>query len=320
MANGSIFFGGSANPELARKVAAELGIPMGRSRVERFPDGEVSVQLEESVRRKEVFVLQPTSPSVDQNLVELLVFADAARRSAADRVTAIIPYFGYARSDRRHGRREPIAARMVGDVLQAVGIRQVVTLDLHTDQVEGFFNIPVEHLSAVGVLAEEFRGRLPADAVVVAPDEGRVPMATRYAESLGLPLVALQKRRESGSKARITGMAGEVSGRSCLLVDDMISTGGTLVAAMDALLAAGARPDIRIAVTHGLLLADARELLDREELLELVVTDTVPQHHTDWEKLRVRTVATVIAAALQELMVGSPSSHPLPPPPHPALR
>ena len=305
MANGSIFFGGSANQGLAHKVAAELGIPMGRSRVERFPDGEVSVQLEDSVRRKEVFVLQPTSPPVDQNLVELLVFADAARRSAADRVTAVIPYFGYARSDRRHGRREPIAARMVGDVLQAVGIRQIVTVDLHTDQVEGFFNVPVEHLSAVEVLTNEFRGRLPDNAVVVAPDEGRVPMATRYAESLGLPLVALQKRRESGSKARITGIAGEVSGRSCLLVDDMVSTGGTLVAAMNALLAAGARPDIRIAVTHGLLIGKARELLDRQELVELAVTDTVAPGHTDWEKLRVRSVAPVITAALKELMVGA---------------
>jgi ribose-phosphate pyrophosphokinase len=304
VSNGCVLFGGSANPALAEQVASTLGIPLGQSRVQRFPDGEVSVELGESVRRKEVLVLQPTSPPVDQNLVELLVFADAARRSAADRVTAVVPYFGYARSDRRHGRREPIAARMVGDVMQAVGIRQMVTVDLHTDQVEGFFNIPVEHLSAVDVLADAFRGRLEADTVVVAPDEGRVPMATRYAETLGLPLVALQKRRESGSKARITGIAGEVRGRSCLLVDDMVSTGGTLVAAMDALLAAGALPDIRIAVTHGLLIADTGGLLDREELVELVVTDTVPLQHGDRTKLKVRSVAPVIASALKEFIGG----------------
>jgi ribose-phosphate pyrophosphokinase len=297
-----MFFGGSANPGLAAQVARELGVPLGRSRVERFPDGEVSVRLEDSVRRKEVFVLQPTSPPVDQNLVELLAFADAARRAAADRVTAVIPYFGYARSDRRHGRREPIAARMVGDVLQAVGIRQVVTVDLHTDQIEGFFNIPVEHLSAVPILAEACRAHLGPDAVVVAPDEGRVRMATRYSDALGLPLVALQKRRENGGKAAITGIAGDVEGRSCLLVDDMVSTGGTLVAAMDALLAAGARPDIRIAVTHGLLIGDARAVLDRDELVELLVTDTVPPGHGDWSKLRVLPVAPLIAAAVRDFI------------------
>lgn len=304
MANGCTFFGGSANPALAEQVASALGMPLGRSRVERFPDGEVSVLLEESVRRKEVFVLQPTSPPVDQNLVELLAFADAARRAAADRVTAVIPYFGYARSDRRHGRREPIAARMVGDVLQAVGIRQVVTVDLHTEQIEGFFNIPVEHLSAVSILADACRGRLGPDAVVVAPDEGRVQMATRYSDDLGLPLVALQKRRESGGKAAITGIAGDVEGRSCLLVDDMVSTGGTLIAAMDALLAAGARPDIRIAITHGLLIGDARAALDRKELVELLVTDTVPAGHGDWAKLHVLPIAPLIASALREFILG----------------
>jgi len=305
LANGCVFFGGSANPDLAEQVASQLGLPLGRRRVERFPDGEVSVRLEDSVRRKEVFVLQPTSPPVDQNLVELLAFADAARRAAADRVTAVIPYFGYARSDRRHGRRESIAARMVGDVLQAVGIRQVVTVDLHTEQIEGFFNIPVEHLSAVPILAEACREHLGPDAVVVAPDEGRVRMATRYSDDLRLPLVALQKRRENGGKAAITGIAGDVAGRSCLLVDDMVSTGGTLVAAMDALLAAGARPDIRIAITHGLLIGDARAVLDRDELVELLVTDTVPTGHGDWSKLRVLPVAPLIASAVREFIVGN---------------
>jgi ribose-phosphate pyrophosphokinase len=298
--NGYVLFGGSANPTLAEDVAALLGIPLGRSRVERFPDGEVSVRLEDAVRRKEVFLLQPTSPSVDQNLVELLAFADAARRGAADRVTAIIPYFGYARSDRRHGRLEPIAARMVSDVLQAVGIRQVVTMDLHTEQIEGFFNIPVEHLTAVPTLASYVEGRLGPDAVVVAPDEGRVRMATRYSDHLRLPLVALQKRRESGGRAEITGIAGTVEGRSCLLVDDMVSTGGTLVAAMGALLAAGARPEIRIAVTHGLLIGDAREALDRPELHELVVTDSVPTVHRDWPQLHVCSIAPLLADAVRE--------------------
>ncbi len=182
-------------------MATHLGIRLGASAVERFPDSEVAVRLLEPVRRKEVFILQPTSPPVDEHLVELLAFADAVRRSAAERVTAVIPYFGYARADKRHARREPITARMVGDILQAVGIEHVITVDLHAPQIEGFFRIPVDSLTAVPVLSDAIRSRVPAEhAMVVAPDAGRVRMATQYAERLDVPMVVLHKRRESGSE------------------------------------------------------------------------------------------------------------------------
>ena len=300
-----VLFCGTANPALGRSVANGLGVRLGRSQVERFPDGEVSVRLEESVRRKEVFILQPTAPPVDQNLIELLCFADAARRAAAERVTAVIPYFGYARADRRNERREPITARMIGDVLQAAGIDHIVTIDLHTPQIEGFFRIPVDSLTAMPVLAEAVRRRLRAHAVVAAPDAGRANLAARYAERLGLPLVVVHKQRETSSHTRVTRIVGDVEGRQCLIIDDMISTGGTLAATIDALLDAGAAPELYIAATHALLLPGARKLLERDTIADFVVTDTVaPRGDTrDWRGLRVVSVAPLIAAALQQFVL-----------------
>ncbi|HEY7093092.1 MAG TPA: ribose-phosphate pyrophosphokinase, partial [Ktedonobacterales bacterium] len=254
-------FAGSAHPSLAKAIARELGTPLSASAVEHFPDGELLVELQDSVRGHEVFLVQPTSPPVNDHLVELLAFSDACRRAAAARVTAIIPYFGYARADKRQGRRVPITASMVADLMQSVGIQQVVTLDLHAAQIEGFFSIPVESLSARRALTEAVRPHLHPETVVVSPDTGRVPMATEYAHALGLPVVVLHKRRESGSETVVTHVVGDVSGKACLIVDDMIATGGTLIRSIEALLAAGARPDILIVATHGLFVAPAREAL-----------------------------------------------------------
>jgi ribose-phosphate pyrophosphokinase len=293
-----VLFGGSANPELARAVARALGGTLGRSEIERFPDGEVSVRLGETVRRKEVFIVQPTGPPVDENLVELLCFADAARRAAADRVTAIISYFGYARADKRAGSRQAIAARMVGDVLQAAGVDHVITVDLHAAQIEGFFTIPIDTLTAVPLLAEALRERDLSDTVVVSPDEGRVRMATEYAQRLDVPLVIMNKRRESSTETEVGQIVGDVEGRRCIVIDDMIATGGTLVGVNEALLAAGALPDITIAATHGLLLPGAREKLDIDEVREIVVTDTLPTPHPDWPRLRVLSIAPTIATAV----------------------
>jgi len=293
---------GTANPALAAAIARDLGVQVGACVIDRFPDGEVAVRLLEPVRRKEVFLVQPTSPPVNDHLVELLALADACRRAAAARITAIVPYFGYGRADKRHGRREPITGRMVADVLEAVGIAHVVTVDLHTPQIEGFFFAPVDSLTAMPTLCRALRDRLPADVVVVSPDAGRVRLATLYAQRLGVPVVVLHKRRESGTETEVTHVVGDVAGRPCLIVDDIVSTGGTVAESIRALLAVGARPEIVVAATHGVLLAGARDKLDQAGVREVWVTDTVPVDDKDWARVRVVSIAPVIAGALERFL------------------
>jgi ribose-phosphate pyrophosphokinase len=295
-------FAGSANPGLATEVARTLGVRIGACAVDRFPDGEVAVELLEAVRRRDVFLVQPTSPPVNDHLVELLALADACRRAAASRVTAVVPYFAYARADKRHERREPITARVVADLLQAVGVAQVVTVDLHMPQIEGFFHAPVDSLTAVPTLCRALRDRLPPDVVIVSPDVGRMGMATHYAQCLGVPIVVLHKHRVSGAETAVTAVVGTVADRACLIVDDMISTGGTLATSIAALLGAGARPEIVVAATHGLLLPGARERLDHPAVREIVVTDTVEVCDKDWPRLHVVSVAPLIAGALQRFL------------------
>jgi ribose-phosphate pyrophosphokinase len=302
MAEDFIIFAGTANPELAAGVARELGVPLGACAVERFPDGETSVRLDEPVRGREVFVVQPTGPPVNEHLVELLAFADACRRASSARVTAVVPYFGYARADKRNGRREPITASMVADLMQAVGITHVVTLDVHTPQLEGFFRVPFDSLSAVGVLTDALRERLPEGAAVVSPDAGRVRMAAEYAQRLGAPVVVLLKRRESGTETRVTHVVGDVRGRPCLIVDDMISTGGTIVESVKALVAAGARPGVTVAATLGALLDGARDKLERAGVREVFVTDTVTTAGEGRAQLHVISVAPLVAAAVRRLL------------------
>lgn len=301
-----VLFAGSANPALAEQVAAELDTAPAACAVERFPDGEVSVRLDESVRRREVFLIQPTAPPVDANLIELLALADACRRSAAARVTAVVPYFGYGRSDRRGpGRRSPITASLVAALMQAAGIDHVITIDLHTPQIEGFFHIPVDALSAVPTLCDELRDRLPADLVVVAPDAGRVKMATDYAHRLGVGVVVLHKRRDGATATEVTHVVGSVRGRPCLVVDDMISTGGTIAGSLAALAQAGARPEVLVAATHGLLLAGAEAKLDRPELAEVLVTDSVVvPAPAGGPRLRVASVAPLLARAIGLILAG----------------
>ena len=304
MKDAATIFAGTANPDLARGVARELGVRLGACAVERFPDGEVSVRLEESVRGREVFVVQPTSPPVNEHLVELLAFADACRRASAARTTAVVPYFGYARADKRRGRREPITASVVADLLQTVGVAHVLTVDVHAPQVEGFFRIPLDNLTAVPALCEALGGRLPGGAVVVAPDAGRVPVAAEYARRLKAPMAVLHKRREGGARTVVTHLAGDVRGRACLIIDDMISTGGTIVGSVEALLGAGASDEIIVAATHGLLVGGAREKLAREGVRELFVTDTVRVEAGDPAGLRVVSVAPLLAAAVARSLSG----------------
>ena len=302
MTRGFAIFAGTANPALAAAIACELDVQVSACEIDRFPDGEVAVQLLEPVRRKEVFLVQSTSPPVNDRLVELLALADACRRAAAARITAIVPYFGYARADKRHGRREPITARVAADLLEAVGIAHLVTVDLHTPQIEGFFHAAVDSLTAVPTLCRAMRDRLPPDVVVVSPDVGRMAMATEYARCFGAPVVVLHKRRESGTETEITHIVGDVTRRACLIVDDMISTGGTVAESVAALLEAGARPEILVAATHGLLLPGAPDRLNHPAVREVWVTDTVAIAEQERPGLHVVSIAPLLAGALQRFL------------------
>ncbi|MBX6312815.1 MAG: ribose-phosphate pyrophosphokinase [Isosphaeraceae bacterium] len=296
-----LVFSGTSNPALAMAIARELDIHLGARSIERFPDGEVAVRVDQPVRGRSIFLVQPTAPPVDENLIELLALTDACRRAAAARVTAIVPYFGYGRSDKRHAHREPITASLIARLVEVSGVDHLVVIDLHTPQIEGFFHIPVDVLTAVPTLCEALRSQLPPGTVVVAPDAGRVKMATRYAERLGAPLAVLHKRRTSGTETAVTHLVGDVRDRACLVIDDMISTGGTIAESVAALQAAGARPGITVAATHGLLVAGARERLDQDEISGIFVTDTITSTHEDWPRLHTISVAPLLATAIRRL-------------------
>ncbi len=298
-----LLFAGTGNRPLAERVAGLLETTLAPCTTERFPDGELSVTLGESVRAREVFVLQPTSPPVNDRLVELLAFADACRRGAAARLTAVVPYFGYARADKRKNRREPVMARVVADLLQAAGVHHLLALDVHTPQVEGFFAIPVDDLGAVGVLADALRGRIAEDAVVVSPDLGAVARATQFAARLGLPTAVVHKRRLSGAEVETVQVIGDVRGRPCLLVDDMVSTGATIAAAVRALLAAGARAEFTVAATHAVFAPGAAERLVGAGVGEIVVTDSITLAGVH-AGVRVASVAPLLAAAIRHLSRG----------------
>lgn len=289
---------GTANPDLARAIAERLHVSPTSATAAQFPDGETSVELLEPVRGKSVFIVQPTGPPVNDHLIELLAFADACRRASAAHVCAVIPYFGYARSDKRHGRREPITASMVARLIQAVGVEHVIAIDLHASQIEGFFQIPVDCLSAVEVMCDTLRPHLEPDTVVVSPDVGRLRMATEYAERLHVPVVVLHKLRESGGETHVMRVVGDVRDHPCLIVDDMISTGGTLADGTRALLDAGARSPIFIAATHGLLLPGSKAKLAIPAVAHVFVTDTVRPAESAWAELQVVSVASLVAQAI----------------------
>ena len=296
-------FSGTANKELASGIAQELQLALGACKVKRFPDGEVFVEVGEAIHGCEVFIVQPTSPPVNDHLVELLAMVDACRRASAEKIIAVVPYFGYARSDKRHGRREPIMASMVALVAQAVGIDHFITIDLHSEQIEGFFQTAVDILTAVPVICDAIRDRLPPGTVVVSPDEGRVKMAAQYAQRLNTSVVVIHKHRETGLAVHALRVVGDVRDRPCLIVDDMISTGGTIASSINALLDAGARSEIFVAATHGLLLPGSREKLSHAAIRKVFVTDTIPVGREAPPGLGVITIAPLLAEVIGKLVV-----------------
>ncbi len=298
---GIMLLAGSANEALAAAVATGLGVRLAHREVTRFPDGELHVQVLDSVRGQDVYLLQPTSPPCDQHLLELLFLADACRRAGAGRLTAVVPYFGYARQDRRASGREPVAVRVVADLLATCGLQRVVAVDLHSTGLEAVFGLPLEHLSAVPLLVQAVRRQVPPNGVVVAPDFGAARLAERYAGLLGLPAAIVHKQRVTGETVSVRALTGDVQGRAPLVVDDMISTGGTVVAAIEALLAAGCVPDVTVIASHALLVGPAVERLQRAGLRRLVVTDSVAPARVGGLSLQVVTLAPLLADAIRRL-------------------
>src|SRR5919199_1728506 len=297
-----MIFAGSANVPLTEAVAARLDIRPGSREVEVFPDGEMQVELQESVRGEDIYFVQPTSPPGEKHLLELLLLADAAHRAGAVRLTAVIPYFGYARQDRRASGREAVGARLVADLLESGGLLQrVVVVDAHTEAIEGFFKIPLEHLSAVPMLLEAIRPHTGADAMVVAPDMGAAELAERYAEPLELPVAVVHKARISGSEVSVGSVTGEVQDRKPIIVDDMISTSGTAKSAIDALLEAGCEPGIMVVASHGLFAGSAEEDLRDAPVERYVVTDSVPPPEGLKLPLEVVSLAPLLASAIDRL-------------------
>jgi ribose-phosphate pyrophosphokinase len=299
-------FTGSSNRPLAAAIAAQLGVALGRAEVSRFPDGELRVELHETVRGHDVYLVQPTSPPAEEHLFVLLLLADACKRAGAQSLTAVVPYFGYARQDRRAQGRQPVAARLVADMLATAGFGRVVALDLHNRAMEGIFPVPLEHVSAVPALVAAVRDGIPEEGVVVASDLGATKLAELYARLLGLPTALVHKKRVSGAEVQVRDITGEVAGRSPILVDDMISTGGTLVAAARCLLDAGARPALTVVATHGLLVGDAVERLAQLPLARLVLTDTVAPPPAAAARLPLTTVsvAPILAESIRRLHGG----------------
>jgi ribose-phosphate pyrophosphokinase len=294
-------FSGTANVPLAQEIADFLNVQLGKVHIERFADGEIYVRYDENARGVDAFVVQPLSHPVNENLLELLIMIDALRRASAERITAVIPYYAYARQDRKSAPREPITARLVADLLMAAGIDRVLTMDLDADQIEGFFTIPVDHLRALPLFAEALTLRRIEHAVVVAPDDGAVKQAKRLADRLSLPLAVVFQRRTDGAKAPVQ-LVGDVSGRTPILIDRIIATAGTVETAIEMLLEAGARREIYVCATHPVLAPPSRARLDRPEIRELLVTNTIPVgEEKRLPRMTVLSAASLLAEAIRRI-------------------
>jgi ribose-phosphate pyrophosphokinase len=296
----SILFTGSANRPLGERLSQELGVRLGQCALERFPDGEVHVEVQEEVRERNVWLLQSTEAPVGENLLELLLLADACWRAGARRMTAVVPYFGYARQDRRTRPGEALGGRLLAELVSRARFERLVAVDLHNPALEGCFGMPLEHVSAVPALVEALRPYAQG-AVVVSPDLGAVKRAETYARLLGVPMAVVHKSRQSGAEVSVQGLVGEVKGLRPIVVDDLISTGGTVAAAAAALVAAGCEPEVTVAATHALMVGPAVERLKAVPVVRLISTDSVmPPQGLPFEH-QVVSLAPLLAEALRRL-------------------
>jgi ribose-phosphate pyrophosphokinase len=295
-------FSGSAHPQLTREIADFLGIPVGQARLRRFPDSEVSFQIDENIRGTDVFIVQPTSNPVDAHLMEMLIMVDAFRRSSAARITAVIPYYGYARQDRKDKPRVPISAKLVANLLSASGCNRVLTMDLHKAQIQGFFDIPVDHLFAAPVIIEYLSRLNYPKLTIVSPDAGGAERARAYAKRIDAELAIIDKRRSEDGTAEVMNVIGDVQGRACILQDDIIDTAGTIQKGASALKAAGAERVLACAV-HGVLSGPAIERIENSPLDQLIVTNTIPlsANGQQCKKIVVLSVARLLGQAIRSI-------------------
>lgn len=296
-----LIFSGESNKKLSAAISRNLKVRLGKMSVRRFSDGEVRVQIEENVRGKDVFVIQSTCPPVNDNLMELLVMLDAVRRASASRITAVIPYFGYARQDRKDQPRVPITAKLVANILTSAGANRILTLDLHAGQIQGFFDIPLDHLYAINVFLDYFKRRKINDLVIVSPDVGGIKMARAYAKRFKAGLAIVDKRRNSPDSIDVMHILGEVEGKNVLLVDDIIATGSSLVEAAKALKRAGAK-NIFAAITHGVLATDAIAKVNGSVIDSLIISDSIPlPKDKRSKKIKVVSLGSLFAEAIKRI-------------------
>ncbi len=302
----TVLFTGNANPVLAQEIASHLGAELGKASVGRFSDGEVTVEIQQNVRARDVFVVQSTCAPTNENVMELLIMVDALKRASARRITAVIPYFGYARQDRRpRSTRVPISAKVVANLLETVGVERVLTMDLHADQIQGFFDIPVDNIYASPVLLTDLKAKNYSDLVVVSPDVGGVVRARALAKQLGCDLAIIDKRRPKANVSEVMHVIGEIDGRNCVIMDDMIDTAGTLVKAAEVLKDRGAK-HVYAYCTHAVFSGPAIERINKSHLDEVVITNTIPLSDTGkaCKKIRQLSVAFLFAETIRRISDG----------------
>ena len=290
-------FTGNANPELAREIAEYIGTKLGDAQVKHFSDGEISIMIDESVRGDDVYIIQPTCTPVNDNMMELLIMIDAVRRASAKRITAVLPYYGYARQDRKSRGREPITAKLVANLITQAGARRVLAMDLHAQQIQGFFDIPLDNLMGLPILADYYKHKDTENLVVVSPDMGGVARARNLAEQIGVPLAIIGKRRPRPNVSEVMNIIGDIEGKEVILVDDMIDTAGTITNGAQALIDRGAKC-VDACCTHAVLSGPAIERIEKSPIQELVTTNTIPLGDKKCDKIKVLSVAPVIGEAI----------------------